>query len=274
MKDIKLYRAWDIVYPVGLYYVLSNVAAFLVTLVVPYTKESYGFIKVLTTLITFPFIYKVYRNDLLRRGKGQDGPGAVVQDMKSEAVVLLGILLMAFCAAIVLNNLLSWTPLMDYSSNYQEVSEAFFGGSLLFEILGPCIFVPILEEYVFRGLVYGRLREWLSVPWAVLISAVIFGMMHMNIVQFLYAGLLGIFIALCAERTKGLYGAILAHMAANTISVIRTETGWLRWMEDSVNTEICVTVALAFVFLGLLVLFFGKMVYSVKNEKHNSDTIQ
>lgn len=273
MKDIKLYRAWDIVYPVGLYYVLSNVAAFLVTLAVPYTKESYGFIKVLTTLITFPFIYKVYRMDLIRRGEGQDGWKEILRDMKSEALVLIGIVLMAFCAAIVLNNLIAWTPLMDYSANYQQVSEAFFGGSILFEILGPCIFVPILEEYVFRGLVYGRLREWLSVPAAVLISAVIFGMMHMNIVQFLYAGLLGIFMALCAERTKRLYGAILAHMVANTISVIRTETDWLRWMEHSVNTEVCVTVALSFVFLGLLILFFGKMIHSGKNEGHNSDTI-
>ena len=49
MKDIKWYRAWDIVYPVGIYYVLMNVATFVVCLIVPLTDESYGFIKVLTT---------------------------------------------------------------------------------------------------------------------------------------------------------------------------------------------------------------------------------
>lgn len=71
--------------------------------------------------------------------------------------------------------------------------------------------------------------------WAVVISAIIFGMMHMNIVQFVYAGFLGVFLALCVERTKHLYGAILAHMAANTISVIRTETNWLSWMDESLQ---------------------------------------
>lgn len=264
MKDIKLYRAWDIVYPVGLYYVLTNVAVFVVTLVVPYTKESYGFIKVLATLITFPFIYQVYRNDRLRRGEGQDGWKKTFEDMKSEVLVLAGIVLMAVCAAIVLNNLIAWTPLMEHSSNYKEASEAFFGGSILFEILGPCIFVPILEEYVFRGLVYQRLREWLGIFWAVLISAVIFGMMHMNIVQFVYAGILGIFLALCAERTKHLYGAVLAHMAANTISVIRTETDWIAWMDASVSAQVCVTVALLMVFVGISIMVFGKMTHGKK----------
>ena len=42
MKDIKWYRAWDIVYPVGIYYVLMNVATFVVCLIVPLTDESYG----------------------------------------------------------------------------------------------------------------------------------------------------------------------------------------------------------------------------------------
>ena len=79
MKDIKWYRAWDIVYPVGIYYVLMNVATFVVCLIVPLTDESYGFIKVLTTLFVLPVVYVMYRNDQLRRG---------VQKAKSERAVI------------------------------------------------------------------------------------------------------------------------------------------------------------------------------------------
>lgn len=262
MNDIKLYRAWEIVYPIGIYYVITNAAAFIVTLFVPYSAESYGFIKVLTTLITFPFIYGIYRQDKRRRGETEIGAVEKFQDMKTEIPVLIGIVIMGASAAVVLNNIIAWTPLMEHSANYGKVSEAFFAGELLFEILGPCILVPILEEYVFRGLVYGRLREWLGVPSSVLISAVIFGAMHMNLVQFVYAGLLGIFMALCAERTKHLYGAILAHMAANTISVIRTETKWLDWMGTNTNVQICETIGLALIFAGFFVIFFGKMIHS------------
>lgn len=78
MKDIKWYRAWDIVYPVGIYYVLMNVATFVVCLIVPLTDESYGFIKVLTTLFVLPVVYVMYRNDQLRRG---------VQKAKAEGFI-------------------------------------------------------------------------------------------------------------------------------------------------------------------------------------------
>lgn len=258
MKDIKWYRAWDIVYPVGVYYVLMNVATFIVCLAVPLTDESYGFIKVLTTLLVLPVVYIMYRNDQLRRGIEKPKVGELFLDMKSEIFPLIGIIVMAVCAAVALNNLIAWTPLMKLSATYQSVTRKFFGGIVIFEILGPCILVPILEEYVFRGLVYKRLREWLGVAWAVVISAIIFGMMHMNIVQFVYAGLLGIFLAFCVEWTKHLYGAILAHMAANTISVIRTETNWLSWMDDSLQAQVLTTVGMGLVFLGLSLLFANR----------------
>lgn len=258
MKDIKWYRVWDIVYPVGIYYVLMNVATFVVCLIVPLTDESYGFIKVLTTLFVLPVVYVMYRNDQLRRGVQKAKAKELLFDMRSEIVPLLGILVMAACAAVVLNNLIAWTPLMKVSATYQSVTRKFFGGAVIFEILGPCILVPVLEEYVFRGLVYKRLREWLGMTWAVVISAIIFGMMHMNIVQFVYAGFLGVFLALCVERTKHLYGAILAHMAANTISVIRTETNWLSWMDESLQAQTLTTVGMGLVFIGLYLLVFWK----------------
>lgn len=127
MKDIKWYRAWDIVYPVGIYYVLMNVATFVVCLIVPLTDESYGFIKVLTTLFVLPVVYVMYRNDQLRRGVQKAKAKDLFLDMRSEIVPLLGILVMAACAAVVLNNLISWTPLMKVSATYQSVTRKFFG---------------------------------------------------------------------------------------------------------------------------------------------------
>lgn len=264
MNEDKLYRAWDIIYPVGIYYVITNITFFLIGLAVPYSSQNYGFMKVLSTLLTFPFIYKIYRMDEQRRGCGPIGYKKVWEDLRSEAAVLLGLALLGGCAAVVLNNLIAFTPLMKSSKTYQEVSEAFFGGTVFFEVLGPCILIPILEEYVFRGLVYQRLREWLNLSLSVLISSLIFGMMHMNIVQFVYAGILGILLAFSVERTKHLYGAVAVHMAANTVSVIRTETDWLSWMDRSDQLQVCTTAGLALIFFGISVLIFGKPLHSVK----------
>ena len=68
----------------------------------------------------------------------------------------------------------------------------------------------------------------------------------------------GCLLALCVERTKHLYGAILAHMAANTISVIRTETNWLSWMDESLRARALTTVGMGLVFIGLYLLVFWK----------------
>lgn len=264
MKDTGINKIWYIVYPIGVYYVLTNVVTFLICLIIPFSNENYSFIKVLSTLITLPFIYKIYRMDEMGRGHFTPEWKTVSHSFKKDFPIVLGIVVMAACLSIVLNNIIAWTPLIQSSQSYQEVSKAFYGGNIIFEILGPCIFVPILEEYVFRGLVYRRLRQWLSVTWAVILSAVIFGFMHMNLVQFVYAGLLGVFLALCAERTQYLYGAIAGHMTANTISVIRTETTWLSWMKKSFEVELCVTIGLGLLFVGCYVFVFKKRLFKKK----------
>ena len=82
MKDIKWYRAWDIVYPVGIYYVLMNVATFVVCLIVPLTDESYGFIKVLTTLFVLPVVYVMYRNDQLTTKEDTEFVESIKEDVK------------------------------------------------------------------------------------------------------------------------------------------------------------------------------------------------
>lgn len=45
------------------------------------------------------------------------------------------------------------------------------------------IVAPAAEEMIFRWLIYLRLRDWLKMPVAAVISGLIFGIYHGNIVQ-------------------------------------------------------------------------------------------
>ena len=67
----------------------------------------------------------------------------------------------------------------------------------------------------------------LGVAPAIICSALIFGLVHANLVQFLYAAVLGCLLALLYEKTGFFYVPVLGHIAANTVSVVREETGWL-----------------------------------------------
>ena len=93
------------------------------------------------------------------------------------------------------------------------------------ELLASGLVVPIAEELLFRGVVYKRIRLYLGVYPALVLSALLFGVIHVNLVQFLYATILGLLLAFLLEKTRRLSVAVIGHMAANIIAVVRAETG-------------------------------------------------
>lgn len=61
---------------------------------------------------------------------------------------------------------------------------------------------PIAEELLFRGVIYGGLRTCFPVDVSALVSALIFGIYHKNIVQGLYAAAFGIILAYIFEKHR------------------------------------------------------------------------
>ena len=78
-----------------------------------------------------------------------------------------------------------------------------------------------VEEFIFRGLLYGVYRQRRT--WgAILASALLFGLMHMNLNQFCYAFLIGLLFCLVYEATGSLLAPMLMHMIYNGNSVVLT----------------------------------------------------
>lgn len=57
--------------------------------------------------------------------------------------------------------------------------------------------------------------------------------MHFNLVQFVYAFVLGLLLAHIVSKTGSLFTAIAAHMAANLVSVLWEETDWLDFLNQT-----------------------------------------
>ena len=85
------------------------------------------------------------------------------------------------------------------------------------------IIAPVAEEMVFRWLIYLRLRDHMKMAAAAVISGVFFGIYHMNLVQAVYAGILGIVFAYFLELTGNLWSSVLLHMGANIWSLVMPE---------------------------------------------------
>ena len=156
--------------------------------------------------------------------------------------------------ALALNNLLGLARIAEHSAAYRQVEQTFYTGRLALEIFALCAVIPLVEELLYRGIVYGRLRRWLGAAPAMLLSALIFGLIHMNLAQFIYASLFGLILAFFVDRTGSILGAFAAHMAANLTSVLRAETGAFAFMDQNLTVQLALTAA--FMQLSLLGIFF------------------
>lgn len=79
---------------------------------------------------------------------------------------------------------------------------------------------PIMEEMLFRGMIYGKLRRAFSAWPAIVMSALLFGVFHMNLVQGIYASVLGIALGFVREKTGTVWGSVVVHMVFNLCSYL------------------------------------------------------
>ena len=86
------------------------------------------------------------------------------------------------------------------------------------------ILVPLAEEIVFRGAILRTLLRLLPGNWhwgAILISALIFGAVHGNMVQFVHATLLGLLLGWMYWRTDSIVPGVVLHWVNNSVAYAR-----------------------------------------------------
>lgn len=81
------------------------------------------------------------------------------------------------------------------------------------------VYGPFCEEFVFRGILYSGYKRTGKMIGAVLLSALTFGLMHMNFNQALYAFAIGVLLAMLVEVTGSLWASTLCHMIFNSMQV-------------------------------------------------------
>ncbi len=90
--------------------------------------------------------------------------------------------------------------------------------SLIMQIVSTCILVPVAEEYVFRGVIFGCLRRY-GLMYGVVASAAVFGIVHSQPSQSVYALVFGMFSAFLVALTGNIKTSILFHAVNNIITV-------------------------------------------------------
>lgn len=83
------------------------------------------------------------------------------------------------------------------------------------------LLAPLAEELVFRGAVLRALLRWKSNPWVgIVISALLFALIHMNPAQMPHAFLVGLLLGWMYYRTDSIVPGVVFHWVNNTVAYV------------------------------------------------------
>ena len=80
---------------------------------------------------------------------------------------------------------------------------------------------PVSEEFVFRGVIYHGYKTSQRFVGSMLLSALLFGLSHLNFYQMSYAVLVGIVSVLLLEGSGSIFYSMLFHICINTTNVVQ-----------------------------------------------------
>lgn len=92
--------------------------------------------------------------------------------------------------------------------------------SFLMLFVSVAILPSICEELLFRGLIFSRYKNRVSMKTLIFMNAFLFAIFHLNVHQFSYAFIFGIIVSLVVYLTDSIYPAIIMHFLNNFLSVI------------------------------------------------------
>lgn len=206
---IHVNRIYQVFYPLAVYFLSYNLFAVFFKSIIGQSVSDL-FCILLAAIITLIIEFFIYRKLPIALNYHED---------IAAWQLILYIALIVLCG-ILLNVAVTNLPLESISSNYARANDTLYSGSILVKILSNCIFIPILEEVVFRGIVCGQILSWHGRIPAMLISSLLFGIMHFNVIQFLYAFLMGLLLSFVYCKTHRLWILMIAHGLTNFVVVL------------------------------------------------------
>lgn len=241
MKKSSWEKAWYVLSPFLLYMVVKNIISILLVLFVRYLQENSAMVSMLTilenhnlcsavingvaSLVGVSFIYRKFLDETTFRGEYDPDANVLKQTFmrlqtsidvhKKKWLAFLLIPVFAGSSAIAMNMIMSLLPIT--SNEYDRVANVQYSVPIWLGILLYGMIAPVVEEIVFRGMLYHRMRRLFS-PWiAMLATSFMFGVFHGNVVQMIYAMSLGILMILTYNWLSSFWGPVLFHMSANLV---------------------------------------------------------
>jgi hypothetical protein len=152
-------------------------------------------VMILNLLVFYPIFYKEYK-------KYKDKYNS--KSNNTLKIIIFGILI-----SFILNTIIY---LIKKSMNINMT----FSFSI-WTILNTGIIGPILEEYLFRGIIFNKTKEITSSKNALILTTILFSIIHINIFNIIYALIMGYILNKIYIKENNLKYSILFHITINLV---------------------------------------------------------
>ena len=233
------------------YFLISQILTAIVIGVVAVLCKLAGADCPIITVMTIAYIYFMITGVLVcwKALKVMEIPATFKASKMSVGWVLMA-LVAAFSCAFAGDLLVEITNMPNFIEDtmMEQLSYSFWG------ILTVAIVGPIAEELVFREGVCGYLARNGAKPWkAIWVSAVLFGIIHMNPAQVVVAMIIGIILGVIYIKTGNVVLTSIIHILNNSIALIQMNVmgekakdfSMVEWVGGNTIAIICIVVGLA-----------------------------
>ncbi len=128
---------------------------------------------------------------------------------------------------------------------------------------------PLVEELMYRGVILQSLRRF-GDGFAVLVSAILFGLYHGNFIQMVFAFFCGLAMGYVVVRTDSLLPSILIHFINNGISVMTDLITRYRGAHTAGNVSNVITVVVSLLGIAAIAILTSEHKLFGKKGKHRS----
>lgn len=138
------------------------------------------------------------------------------------------------------------------TSEYESLMSYTHEGSVILLALSISIITPVLEELVFRGIILKKAIDLIPFCAANIVQAVLFGLIHLNIIQGMYAFFIGILFGYITKRYSSIFPTIILHFLFNAaaVLVVAYEKMTGKVFDPSIGLNVVIAVLGGIVFIA------------------------
>lgn len=261
-------RAWKIIYPMLIIMLLMETVVTIYMLIVALVGNLQGY-----SMGTDMLMDAVAQHNMFLVGISEMAAACIlvyfyqkdkkvihVKANKFHIVHIFLLIILSIAACLGINFTMDILQLnVIFASTANEISSTLYSEPIWVQVISMVVMAPLAEELAFRGLIFKRTRTYTKFLAASLLTAMLFGLYHGNVLQFIYAFLVSWILTLVYEQFLSLKFCILVHAVMNATSVFASNSIWFQDLEWNNWQYLAITFAADMIAILCILLLLGPL---------------